>query len=229
MKYFFFLIFLLTTFNAFAYQKPLVFDTSSVTVRNIDVKKYTADKDFQYIEMSAPKENLWDRFWKWFWQQVDSIFSTKAGSKILNWSLGFFAIAVIIFFVLNVTGMNRNGLFSKNDVTAINYVVESDDINGINFSTAIETAISKNNYRLAVRLLYLQTLKLLSDKLVIDWRINKTNAAYVQELQGYGYQNQFMQLTFYFDKVWYGKTNVNKEQFTVLQQSFNKFQQAIKL
>ncbi len=212
-----------------AYQKPLVFDTSNVTVRNMDVKKYAADKDFQYTEMSAPRENLWDRFWKWFWRQVDSVFSTKTGGKILNWSLGFLAIAVIIFFVLKVTGMNRNGLFSKDDTAAMNYVVDSDDINGIDFSTAIDTAISKNNYRLAVRLMYLQTLKILSDKAVIDWGINKTNAAYVQELQPYGYQNQFMQLTFYFDKVWYGETNVDKEQFTTLQQSFYQFQQAIKL
>jgi hypothetical protein len=207
----------------------LVYDTSTVATRNIDVKKYAADKNFEYTEMSAPKENYWDRFWKWFWQMVNDIFSSKAGNRVLNWSLSIIAIAVIVFFILKVTGMNHNGLFSKNDNTGINYIVDNDDINGIDFNAAIDTAITKNNYRLAIRLLYLQTLKLLSDKAVIDWRINKTNAAYVHELQPYGYQNEFMQLTFYFDKVWYGETKVDKDQFTALQQSFYQFQQAIKL
>ena len=207
----------------------MVYDTSSVAIRNIDIEKYVADNDFQYTEMSAPKENYWDRFWKWFWQMVNDIFSTKAGNMVLNWSLSLIAIAVIVFFILKVTSMSRSGLFSKDDNAGINYVVENDDINGIDFNTAIDTAVTKNNYRLAIRLLYLQTLKLLSDNEVIDWRINKTNAAYVQELQTYSYQNQFMQLTFYFDKVWYGEAKVDEEQFIALQQSFYQFQQVIKL
>ena len=229
MKYLLLFLFLFSTLSSFANQKPLVFDTTSVAIRNIDVKKYAANKDFQYTEMSAPRENYWDRFWKWFWQMVNDIFNTKAGNRVLNWSLSLIAIAVIVFFILKVTSMSRSGLFSKDDNAGINYVVENDDINGIDFNTAIDTAITKNNYRLAIRLLYLQTLKLLSDKAVINWRINKTNAAYVQELQPYSYQNQFMQLTYYFDKVWYGEAKVDKEQFIALQQSFYQFQQVIKL
>lgn len=229
MKYLFFLILLFFTLSAVAYQKPLVVDTTSVTLRNIEVKKYAADKDFEYTEISATTENYWDKFWKWFWKMVNAILNTKTGNSVLNWSLSVLAICIIIFFILKVTGMNRNGLFSNNNNADINYSIENDDINGIDFSKAIDTAILKNNYRTAIRLLYLQTLKLLSDKAIIDWRINKTNAAYVQELEPYDYQRQFMQLTFYFDKVWYGEANVDKEQFTILQQSFYQFQQAIKL
>lgn len=195
----------------------------------MDVKKYAADKDFKYTEISAPRENYWDKFWKWVWQMVNNILNTKTGNSLLNWSLSLMAICVIIFFILKVTGMSPSGLFSNNNNVGINYSIENDDINGIDFNSAIEHAITKNNYRTAIRLLYLQTLKLLSDEAVIDWRINKTNADYVQELQPYGYQHQFMQLTFYFDKVWYGEAKVDKEQFTALQQSFYQFQQAIKL
>ena len=214
--------------NSLANTKPLVFDTASVVTRNIDVKTYIQQPEFQYDDIAMPRENLWDKFWKWFWKIVDDIFYTKAGSVILNWVIGATAVAIITFFVLQLTGMNQNGLFAKDGSASLNYAIEVDDIHGIDFNAAIDAAAVKQNYRLAVRLLYLQTLKLLADNALIDWRINKTNAAYVQELKDHQVQLQFLQLTNYFDKAWYGESKVIVEQFDKLKQSFSQFQQQIK-
>ncbi|MBC7721785.1 MAG: DUF4129 domain-containing protein, partial [Pedobacter sp.] len=102
------------------------------------------------------------------------------------------------------------------------------DIHGIDFNAAIDAAIAKNNYRIAIRLLYLQTLKLLTDSDLIDWKINKTNTTYVQELSGHQQQYSFAQLTNYFDKAWYGETNIEAAEFDQLKQLFYQFQKQIK-
>ena len=73
----------------------------------------------------------------------------------------------------------------------------------------------------------MQSLKILSDKNIIDWEINKTNAKYIKEMNNHAQQNNFMQLTNVFDYVWYGNKKLAKEEFYQAYQSFKQFQQAI--
>lgn len=63
------------------------------------------------------------------------------------------------------------------------YEVVEDTIYGIDFDSDIDTAFKAGNYKEAVRLSYLQCLRLLSDKSLIDWRIYKTPTQYTQEFK----------------------------------------------
>ena len=51
------------------------------------------------------------------------------------------------------------------------YTVEEDTIYGVDFPKGIDEALSRRDYREAIRLLYLQTLKQLSDAERIDWQL----------------------------------------------------------
>lgn len=225
---FFILISTILSLNSLANTKLLVYDTAIIVTRNIEVKTYTQQPEFQYDDITIPRENLWDRFWKSFWKMVNGFLSTKTGNTIFNWSIDAIAVAIIIFFVLRLIGINKSGLFAEDGSATLGYNIENDDIHGIDFDAAIAAAAVKQNYRLAIRLLYLQTLKLLADNALIDWRINKTNAAYVQELKAHQGQLLFLQLTNYFDKAWYGESNVDAKQFDLLKELFSQFQQQIK-
>ena len=61
------------------------------------------------------------------------------------------------------------------------YEVGEDTIYGVDFSGGIADALSRSDYREAVRLLYLQTLKRLSDEKRIDWQPYKTPTQYINE------------------------------------------------
>lgn len=88
--------------------------------------------------------------------------------------------------------------------------------------------MQNRNYRLAVRLLYLQTLKHLSDKEIIDWQPNKTNLAYVAEVQnGQGYE-EFTPLTHQFEYVWYGDFKLDKSAYEHIQLAFQQFNNRLK-
>ena len=66
-------------------------------------------------------------------------------------------------------------------------------------------AEAAGNYRLALRLGYLQLLKLLSDQNLIRWQPDKTNHAYLAELPGEHLRAPFRELTRQFEYVWYGE------------------------
>ncbi len=209
-----------------AQKEQLQYDTSTVKLRSVNISTYKYQRDFQYKNHKAPTESLWDRFWNWFWETIDRIRETKSGRLILDWSVIISGVAAILFFIWKVVGMNASGVFGRSE-SLINYSIGKDDINAIDFNAAIEESISKLNYVMAVRLLYLQSLKILSDANIIEWKINKTNADYITELNKYSYQSGFRYLTGVFDYVWYGNKIIDRTEFDQVHQSFKQFQQAI--
>jgi hypothetical protein len=210
-----------------AQQKVAVGDSNSyVQYRFMDVSTYRNQKVFQYKAVAAPKENLWSRFWSWVWEVFDEIMRTKSGRTSVYTTIIIVAIALIVFFIWKIIGMNKVRLFDRNN-EQLNYITGTDDIHEIDFSDAINKAIAGNNYFLAVRLLYLKSLKLLSDKNIIDWELDKTNHAYVEEMKSHPQQQQFAYLTTHFEYVWYGNNNVSKEEFEKIHQSFTQFFQQL--
>lgn len=80
------------------------------------------------------------------------------------------------------------------------YDIESDDINSIDFDSEIAQALASGNLRNACRLVYLKTLKVLSDNGAIDWKLFKTPLQYTAEVRDPGFNT----LTNHFLKVRYG-------------------------
>ncbi len=200
-------------------------DTSSIAVRSMDgaaLKKLKAFKDFQYIQLQEPPKSLWDRFWSWFWWNIEQLFKTRNG-RITIWTiLSLVAVVIIGFFVWKVMGMNKGGLFARKTEGGLDYAIGDDNIHNISFDEAIQEAINSGNYRQAIRLLYLQSLKTLSDKSFIDWQINKTNSDYLTEVKERPWNTLFRSLTYSFEYTWYGEMAIGKDDFAVMQTQFQQ-------
>ena len=102
-----------------------------------------------------------------------------------------------------------------------------EDIFSIDYNNQIQKAIDAQNYRLAVRLLYLQTLKDLSDSGLIKFRTARTNSDYVNDLYGSKYYRDFFRLTRIFEYTWYGGFALDKEIFLQTQTAFQNFKTAL--
>lgn len=211
-------------------QHTIVYDSSVVTQRTFNAEKlneYRANKDFQYERFKEPPKSVWDRFWDWvwgkwnkFWQEV---LSTESGRTSFKTILILLAVAVLVFFILKLSGMTKSGLFGRKSGDGLDYTTSEEDIHTINFDDSIQEAINNGNLRLAVRLLYLQSLKKLTDIGLINWQINKTNIAYVQELSGSSYQPAFSNLTLQFESNWYGDVPIDTNEFNSVREQFNQF------
>ncbi|HTL06645.1 MAG TPA: hypothetical protein VL307_00265 [Chitinophagaceae bacterium] len=224
MRVFFFC--LLFFYTAVGNAQSLLYDSSVVNTRSISsqsINRYRAEEAFQYDRFKEPPASWWQRFWQWFWQKIYDFLSTDMGGKAFKITLLLLAVSLLVFFIYRLTGMNKAGLFQRNTGRVSGYSVTDEDIHSIPFEQAIEEAVQNKNYRLAVRLLYLQSLKKLSDKQLIQWQLNKTNIAYLQELSGTGYQPVFDHLTRQFENNWYGDLPIEETEFSEVRNQFNQF------
>lgn len=194
----------------------LKYDTTTVNVRGFDkavLEKYNSNPEFQYNEA---KESLswWGRFWRWFWNWLQNLFTLRVGQgvsilaiifQIFEILLVLGGIAALIYFILKAAGIEPRNIFRRKSAnTSLPYQEYLEDIHAIDFDSEIEKAVSAHNYRLAVRLLYLKCLKKLSESGLIDWRAEKTNNNYINELKDAGQKEVFSRLTRQFEYVWYG-------------------------
>jgi hypothetical protein len=213
-----------------AQKKVLTIDSGAVDVRKINaeaVKKYAKDKDFIYNDVAPETLSLWDRFWMKFWQIMRKIFSSKGTGLVLNYGAIIIAIIAFSYIIIKLLGADLIFFSKKSKAIEVPFTESLENIHEIDFEEQINAAVQGENYRLAVRLIYLKTLKTLSDKNIIHWLPEKTNQAYVLEIENLNNQKEFKTLTNQFEYIWYGEFYIDKNNFNIVQQSFQQFNQKL--
>ncbi|MFA6275127.1 MAG: hypothetical protein WC622_00150 [Pedobacter sp.] len=203
-------------------------DSSAIDLRKFDeiaIKKYSQQKEFIYDDVAPQSLSLWDRFWRWVWRLINKVFSGGITGSIIKYILIAVVIAIVVFVVIKLIGIDYKFLAGKSKTVAVPFEESLENIHEIDFDEQIDFALQNGNYRLAVRLLYLKTLKQLSDKQLINWQPEKTNQAYVLELENENYKQEFNTLTNQFEYIWYGEFFIDKHSFEPINQSFLQFDQ----
>lgn len=211
-------------------------DFDSISTTNIEtisqrknadsvVTRLKKDDDFWYIDVIEKKEKPVNNnsFWQSFFNLLDS-----KNFRVISWIvLALLMIVAIIVYLRN----NNIGLFSSSSKKITEPITHVDgmpeNIFEMDYEKAISTALQNNNYRLATRFLFLRSLKTLSIKKIITYSADKTNFDYVFEVNGSPYYNNFVMLSRNYEYVWYGNFNLNDQQFKLIQDLFNQFQQQL--
>lgn len=84
-------------------------------------------------------------------------------------------------------------------------------------------AEQEDNYHLAVRLHYLALLKQLHEQQLIQWKKDRTNRAYLNQLRSQDHYPAFRQLTLTFERVWYGNYHPPKEEYKTIKEQFENY------
>jgi hypothetical protein len=213
-------------------QMPVTYDSSDVEVRHLpfsQVKSYSEQKEFDYRENNAKAISLWDRFWLWFWEQFNRMSRNTTVQKGFEIFIWVFSISLVLFAIYRLTGMERRFFFqgSRKD-RPLSYEEEQEDIHSIDFNKAIQEAIENQQYRLAIRLMYLGNIKVLSDRNLIDFKPNKTNFDYARELRSTVYAKGFDDTTLVYEYAWYGEFPVERETFEQLKNIFSDYEKTIR-
>ena len=177
--------------------------TDTLSVDTLRIAEWRTKPEFDYtVEFKGSSFSLWDWFTDKFNQIMQDLFgdlSLGYTGEIIWYVLGFGAIVAIIVYTL----YRHPELLrwrSKKNAENDGYIVEEDNIYGIDFPSTIDQALKVGNYREAVRLVYLQTLRHLSDAGKIDWQLAKTPSQYLNEYNG----RPFHHLTTAFVRIRYG-------------------------
>ena len=154
-------------------------------------------------------------------------FEQQPWFRTLIWCIiiGVF-LGALIYFLLQ----NKIDLFAKDSTRSATGTVaenENADIFQIPYSELLRKAEQEGNYRGAVRLLYLQTLKLLSEANIIHYQPDYTNLHYIEQLYQTKFYNEFSAVTRHYEYVWYGKFEISQALYSTIKTDFLTVQHKI--
>lgn len=199
--------------RVYHFHDSTMLNTNARNIPNEVVEAYLDDNAFDYRFGYEKTISLWEQFKRWLVKLISRLFGNVEMSFPVEWLLYIFCAAMIIFAVLKLTGVSISGLFRRNE-SAPNVdmrLVMEEDIHAINFEEEIARAQQSQDYRKAVRLQYIWTLKRLVDANYLDWQPGKTNTDYQRELQDKDVLYDFRSLSIYYEYAWYGEFSVDKQ------------------
>ncbi len=151
-------------------------------------------------------------------------------SEILR-VVSYVLIVSIIFMLLYylVKNISIDGFkVKKNTLQADKFTAPLEDIEHLDIEGLLQRAIREGNFKLAVRLYYLDLLKKLNENKIIVWKKDKTNRDYLTELflKDY-YFEEVKKLTLAYEQVWYGEHLLTPDTFQRLTINFETIHQNI--
>lgn len=183
--------------------------------REFDVEAmnaYAKESAFSYMDYSIQPPSIWERMGWWFQQMLMEIFGNPNTPWITEIGYYFILISVIgaaIYYIIKL----RYGKVLVADYK-MNKVGNTSDVvmTKTDFDKYIQEALKQQNYKLAIRYLYLKALALLDEKKLIRRREWKSTYDYELELTG-NMKNSYKELAKLFEHAWYGDFEVRKEDF----------------
>ena len=172
---------------------------------------YSADRQEEEPEKERPKfegPNLenWQINGAWW-------------GKLLQAFVVVLTLAGIAYGIYRMLKAPKNSKVRRGDVSITSdnleeYLLDSD------LDIWLREALAAGNYPLAVRIHFLQMIKLLALGNHLKLSMEKTNRDYLRELRGHRDFEKFRNLTRSYEEVWYGNRPVDKEAYERLAVDF---------
>ncbi|ROH95640.1 DUF4129 domain-containing protein [Chryseobacterium daecheongense] len=211
-------------------QKPVSENTVYPKKFKENLQSRYKSEEFDY-STSKPRESFWQKLKRKIAQILQSIFGdtvfTKS-EKTTGVMIRLFAIILVgfllYFIVKYLLGKDGNFIFGKkNKKIDIHEEELHENIHEINFPESIAQFERAGDYRSAIRYQFLFALKKLSDKKRINWNPEKTNKDYIAELKPGPLKDEFFNLSYIFDYVWYGEFNIDEQAYLKFKNQYQSF------
>jgi hypothetical protein len=204
-----------SSFDSIGQQRTIL--VRSVPKKVVDSLK--AEDDFWYANLERAKKKPEAQKEQ---AQNKSLFQKRWFRDLLWFVILSSFVGVVLWYLVSSNIL----IFRKNPKKIVHEhgtEEETDDIFALNYDKEIAAATEAGNYRLAVRLWYLRTLKGLSDKGLIDYRYGRTNSDYVTQLNKSTYYRDFFRLTRNFEYTWYGQFHLSADAYAMMRNDFMAF------
>jgi hypothetical protein len=194
--------------------------TSAVQTRTIPdsvLDKLHRDDDYWYANTIPDRQKKKDALKP----KGESLFEKDWFANLVWFLIVGSFVAILIWFLAssNIQLFRRRAVVIEDQEE----VLSEEDIFNLNYEKEIQKAVAAQNYRLAVRLWYLRILKEMADKNLIQYKHEKTNQDYLNQLYESAYYRDFFRLTRDFEYTWYGKFDLSAEAYTLIQNDFSAF------
>lgn len=194
------------------------------SVPDTTVARMKKEKEFAYANDPAYWVKEKKVYKKGFVDYVFDFFQ----SDLIRWIFYTFLASLIIFVLYRIIVVNDLFIFysSKKNKKSFEDTTLT-EIDPAIIDQKIGEAIGQKNYNAAVRYLYIKTLYALNDKKWIQFHAEATNNEYLNQMSQHKKNKEFRFLTQVYEYVWYGKFDINEQQFSVVHHNFKNFQAGI--
>jgi hypothetical protein len=150
-------------------------------------------------------------------------------STISTGNFGFFGYIMIGIFVVALAFLIYYMFVNRQkDGAKVGAPLELEEINPseiplTELERLLREAISKGDYRGAIRIYFIFIIRDLSTKKWISWQKEKTNFHYLREMSGKNEFDDFNRSVSYFEIIWYGKREIDSAKFEQIRPSFTRF------
>jgi hypothetical protein len=155
--------------------------------------------------------------------QPRSVAWNPAILKIVGYVLILLLIAAVIFYLLKNALQDED--VGKKPIQTDTLLYDNQHIDEIaesDIDRLLREALERNDFRSAVRLYYIRLLKHLNSTGHINWKKDKTNREYAQEVSAFSFTREFRKLMIAYEIIWYGERTPSAEEFKKLQGNFNE-------
>ena len=202
-------------------------DTIQIDSRRFDPEKieyYVQKRNYNYDKNPQYEQNIIRRWWLSFLQKIkesigrDNIQITWNIAKVLIIMVG---LGILIHFLMR---SNKSRVFKRSD-SSPDYnqnLIKSENAKE-DLSRLIEKYENNRSYNEALRYRYIDTLRLLNDQGIIDWRDYKTNENFISEITDPIISKDFEALSHIFEYVVYGDFAIGSGSYYTYKQLFTDF------
>ena len=188
-------------------------DTTVARMKNEKAFAYANDPAYWVKEKKVYKRGFWDYVFDFF------------GSELVKVLFYILVGALIVFVLYRIIVVNDLLIFySSKRKRPVSAQPELTDVDPAVIDEKIRDAIDQKNYNYAIRYLYLKTLYVLNDKKWIQFHSQATNSEYLNQMSQHKRSQEFRFLTRVYEYVWYGKFEINEQQFVRVYANFKTFQ-----
>ncbi len=184
-----------------------LYDTQEVVPVQPDsslFQKFRSDSQYDYYSHRVKDErSIWNYLVEKFFRWLTENMNMDVKQEQVNHTLLIIGIVLVIGFLI-LLYIYRPSIFFRDKKRKHDYRLEEETIYGLDFEQLIDAALRDKAYNHAIRWKYLQTLKYLQDKELIDWNPTKTINEYVYEMKNAGLRTLFKDMSTYFLYFHYG-------------------------
>lgn len=236
-RYFFILFLILNTFgiHASAQQEAVIsIDSTNVERKHFSCEiseRYTGSQ-YNYDSLEGETENLLGRAINWIFKKLNDVFGINlppGWQQLVEIIIYGILIALALYILTKfLMGNQAASFFSRKSKTVAPLNIQEEHIKNVDLDAYINNALKEENYRLAIRYMYLKSLKLLSLNNLIEWNFEKTNTDYYNEIQNGDLRTKFKKISYWYDHIWYGEFALDKLGFENARKDFDNLNQNLK-
>ncbi len=203
-----------------------VFEGRVLSFDSLHIENYKRNSEYNYEQDAKYEDNVFLKLLYKFLNWISEATGIKFGYGLFQFfKFLFIGIAgyLMVRFFLN---SSLSGFIKKKEekIHSIDSVLVDADMSAIDLSKLIEEAEKRQDFRLAIRFIYLKLLRTLDDKQLIHWKAEKTNSDFISELSVPNLKTDFVRVTRLYEYFWYGEFEIDsREAYLENKNAFNVF------